>query len=86
MDKLASLHVDPYVLRWLSDYLCQCSQCVAVNGEISTSSKVISDVPQGSVLAPLLYSPQDGPGRYLAGFADLNCTCFGLLHWSLLVG
>ena len=55
MDKLASLHVDPYVLRWLSDYLCQHSQCVAVNGEFSTSSKVISGVPQGSVSGPLLF-------------------------------
>jgi len=55
MDKLASLHVDPYVLRCLSDYLCQHYQRVAVNGEFSTSSKVISGVPQGFVLGPLLF-------------------------------
>ena len=58
MDKLASPHVDPYVLRWLSDYLYQRFQCVAVNGENSTSSKVISGVPQGSVLGSAsLYNP-----------------------------
>ena len=43
-----------YILNWLQDYFCQRSQYVVVNGECSTTSNVVSGVPQGSVLDPLL--------------------------------
>ena len=50
MNKLADLNINPHALKWLGDYLSQRSHYVVVNRESS-----ISGVPQGSVLAPLLF-------------------------------
>ena len=41
---------------WFADYLSDRTQRVVLNGHSSQVSKVLSDVPQGSILGPLLFS------------------------------
>jgi hypothetical protein len=43
-------------VQWIHSYLSDRSQVVAVGGELSISRKVVSRVPQGSVLGPLLFT------------------------------
>ena len=53
LNKLASLNLNPYVFRWIVNYLHQRIQAVGADGETSTTLPVVSGVPQGSVLGPL---------------------------------
>ena len=50
LEKLGELNLAVFALRWLANYLLDRSQFVVVGGE--SSAKVLSGVPQGSVLDP----------------------------------
>ena len=55
LHKLRLLGVRGRLLDWITEFLRDRKQYVAVDGAVSAASEVISGVPQGSVLGPLLF-------------------------------
>ena len=53
--KHKSLNIKGEVLRWIESFLKQRNQAVRADGHLSSYDWVISGVPQGSVLEPLLF-------------------------------
>ena len=68
LDELHRIGVRGDALRWMSSYLTDRTQCVSVDGHLSCEIRLQHGVPQGSVLAPLLFSV------YCAGLSEVFLT------------
>ena len=53
--KLKAIGIRGLLLEWFCDYLTNCMQTVVIKGEKSRLKRVVSGVPQVSVLGPLLF-------------------------------
>ena len=73
--KLKSHGVAGKLLKWLEDWLSERKQRVVINGKASNWRDVLSGVPQGSVLGPILFiiyvnDIDDGLTCKISKFAD----------------
>ena len=84
LHKLDNLGIKGKTLKWIQQFLTNRSQRVMVNGKLSSPHQVISGVPQGSVIGPLLFLvlindiDKDTAHSMVASFADDTRVTKGL--------
>ena len=59
--KLETYSSDDNTLKLTLSYLSGCKQCVNNGGYLSQLKLILSDVPHGSILGPILYTYWTGP-------------------------
>ena len=73
LDSLTSMGVNNHLISWLRCYLSNRSQQVIVNGSSSPPAEVVSGVPQGSILGPILFI------IYINGITKVNLSAWSKL-------
>ena len=56
LSKLAAYGITGRVLKWIEDFLSDRVQCVRIGNAKSGKEKVLSGIPQGSILGPILFT------------------------------
>ena len=85
MVKLEGYGINGDILRWIRSFLTGRTQCVNVDGVRSMWKKVLSGIPQGSVLGPILFVifindlPEDVLFNFCKMFAD-DCKLYGAVN------
>ena len=80
--KIESLGIKGDILSWLKSFLQGRTQCVNVDGACSSWQKVVSGIPQGSVIGPILFvifindMPDVIKHNFCKLFAD-DCKLYG---------
>ena len=70
--KLAAYDIDDNLILYIHSYLLNCKQCVCINNTLSEFNKVISGVPQGSIVGPILFSCFFNDFYYFIENADVH--------------
>ena len=84
LSKLQHYGISGNLLSWLQAFLTQRTQAVVLDGESSKPTKVLSGVPQGTVLGPLLFllyinDLPDIVGSNVRLFAD-DCLLYRIIE------
>ena len=56
LDKLRDVGVSPLAFRWFHSYLSNRNQRVRINSSLSDALPLVSGIPQGSIMGPLLFT------------------------------